>query len=160
MEDGNRFSIKGYFRISSSLRQILRILSEIKLRFCFLLIKFILSDCFNSIVGISGKYIAENRDLYVFSREFNVLNSFESITNNSSKSIIRGSRSLFYLFFKSLSSWLVRKYIIILPKDQFGFMVFFKKDIEDFYISLMDLVEMFCTFFLYLQGCFCISIIY
>ena len=73
-----------------------------RLRFCFLSREFILSDCFNFIVHVSGRYVAKYRDLCVLSREFGVLDKFESIDGNFSGGILKKGRDLFCSFSKSL----------------------------------------------------------
>lgn len=66
--------------------------------------EFVLSDCFNSIVGVIGKYVAGNRGLCIFLKEFGVLDRFELIAGGSSGGVTGRGRELFCLSSKSLSS--------------------------------------------------------
>lgn len=110
-------------------------------------------------MGVSSRYITKNRGLYVFLRKFDILNRFKSIVSDFSGDIVRKGKNLFCLFSKSLSSWVIKQWVITLLNNRDRLMTSFEKDIEDFFISLIDLVEIFCILFLYPQGCFYISII-
>lgn len=131
---------------------------EIRLRLCFLSKKFFPFDYFNSIVGVFSRYITKDKGLGVFLKDFGILDRFESIDGSFSGDIAEKGRELFCLFFKSLSSWLVGRCVITSPNDWVGHIVSFERDIKDFCVGLINLVEMFYIPFLCLQGRFYIFI--
>lgn len=98
-----------------------------RLRLCFLLKKFILSNSFNLIIGnFLGKIAIENKD---------------------SRYVVKDNRGLFNLFLINLLTKLIRRYIITLLNDKVKLIISCKRDIEDLYINLIDLVEIFYIFF-------------
>lgn len=66
-----------------------------RLKPCFLWRKFVQSDCFDSIVDVSNRYIMGDRGLCVFLRKFGVLNTFELIDGGFSRDIAREDKNLF-----------------------------------------------------------------
>ena len=79
-----------------------------KLKLCLLLRNIFLLDYFDLIVTVFDRdSIGSNRDLCIFSKEFDILNSFEFFANNYSKAVFGRVKGSFKLFSRFLLNWLI-----------------------------------------------------